>query len=86
MPFQRVKVSRVEGMDDYSPAEQGKRRRGGASLEIELGVLSSPTGTGKAVVLKGISAGTGMPSAKVHCYLASFLRTGIVSRDEHSTR
>ncbi len=73
-------------MDDYSPPDESKRRRGVASLETGMSVLSTLAEAGKAMMLKDIAAATGMPAAKVHRYLASFLRTGMVSQDERSGR
>ncbi|MHA1538072.1 MAG: helix-turn-helix domain-containing protein, partial [Alphaproteobacteria bacterium] len=50
-------------MDNYSPTDQGKRRRGVASLEIGVSVLSTLVDAGKAMKLKDIAAATGMPPA-----------------------
>lgn len=73
-------------MDSYSPSGEGKRRRGVASLEVGVRVLSTLADAGKAMMLKDIAAASGMPPAKVHRYLASFLRTGMVSQDGRSGR
>jgi DNA-binding IclR family transcriptional regulator len=73
-------------MDDLSPSGKAKRRRGVASLEVGGRVLSALADAGKAMMLKDIAAATGMPPAKVHRYLASFVRTAMVSQDEASGR
>ena len=60
-----------------APAE----KRGIQSIDVGISVLSQFAAFPGSVSLKDLSDAVDMPSSKVHRYLASFIRTGLVSQD-----
>lgn len=67
-------------------ARKGISDRGGVqSVAFATAVLKSLASSG-SLALKDISAATGMPRAKVHRYLVSLRRTGMVAQDSDSGR
>lgn len=57
-------------------------RRGIQSVEVSFVILAALAGSGRSLALKELGALAGMPPSKVHRYLASFIRTGLVRQDE----
>lgn len=58
--------------------EAGGRGRGVQSVEVSLRILRVLAQGGGPMTLSEIAAGVGMPAAKVHRYMASFVEAGMV--------
>lgn len=68
--------------DDESAVEADGSAGGGVqSVEVGAEVLGPLLVAGRPVPLKMITAATGLPRAKVHRYLVSLVRCGLVSQD-----
>jgi DNA-binding IclR family transcriptional regulator len=68
-------------------AEDDSDSAGGVqAAETGTRVLEALTELGPAPMLKTIAERAGMPPAKAHRYLTSFVRTGLASRDPYSGR
>ncbi len=67
-----------------SQARQGKH--GVQSFEIGMQVVRVLLAGQRAMMLKEIAAAAGMPTSKVHRYLVSMVRTGLVEQDAASAR
>jgi DNA-binding IclR family transcriptional regulator len=67
--------------EDYSEEAGGVQ-----AAETGTRVLEALTELGPAPMLKTIAERAGMPPAKAHRYLTSFVRTGLASRDPYSGR
>lgn len=61
------------------PAQRGKH--GVQSFEIGMRVLHVLLEGERAMMLKDLAAGAGMPASKVHRYMVSLVRTGLVEQD-----
>lgn len=59
-------------------------RQGIQSIEVGFQLLRVLSATNRPMMLRDIAKGAGMPAAKAHRYMVSFLRTGIVEQD-HAT-
>lgn len=68
-----------------SDGENG-RRRGVQSLEVAMGVLRALGTAGRPLMLKELSEAAGMPAAKAHRYLVTFVEAGMVRQDPDSGR
>lgn len=68
--------SRTSEIDDT--LERPGRGRGVQSVEVAVGVLAALARNGGPMTLKHLSAAVGMPPAKAHRYLASFVDAGMV--------
>lgn len=64
-----------------SPApDKIKSSRGVGSIDVGMRVLSALVESGKPAKLKELAAMTGMAPAKIHRYLASFVKSGMVAQ------
>jgi DNA-binding IclR family transcriptional regulator len=61
--------------------EETKDRRGIQSIEVGGQLLLALGRTGKPMVLKELAREAGMPAAKAHPYLVSFVRLGLIEQD-----
>lgn len=61
-------------------------RQGIQSIEVGFRLLRALATTNRAMMLKDIAAFAGMPAAKAHRYLVSFMRIGLVEQDPASGR
>lgn len=61
-------------------------RQGIQSIEVGFRLLSVLAATNRPMMLRDIAKGAGMPAAKAHRYMVSFLRIGIVEQDPASGR
>lgn len=61
-------------------------RQGIQSVEIGFRLLRILASNNRSMMLRDIAAGAGMPSAKAHRYMVSFMRTGIVEQDPATGR
>ena len=68
-------------MIDVSEGKQGVQ-----SLEIGIQVLQAILDGHRGMMLKEIAAAAGMPANKVHRYLVSMIRTGLVEQEANGTR
>ena len=61
-------------------------RQGIQSIEVGFRLLNVLAATNRPMMLRDIAKGAGMPAAKAHRYMVSFLRIGIVEQDSGSGR
>jgi DNA-binding IclR family transcriptional regulator len=61
-------------------------RQGIQSVEVGFRLLKVLAATNRPMMLRDIAKGAGMPAAKAHRYMVSFLRIGIVEQDAASGR
>lgn len=61
-------------------------RQGIQSIEVGFRLLNVLATTNRPMMLRDIAKGAGMPAAKAHRYMVSFLRIGIVEQDSSSGR
>lgn len=61
-------------------------RQGIQSIEVGFRLLNVLTSANRAMMLRDIAKGAGMPAAKAHRYMVSFLRVGIVEQDPATGR
>lgn len=61
-------------------------RQGIQSVEVGFRLLKVLASTNRPMMLRDIAKGAGMPAAKAHRYMVSFLRIGIVEQDSSSGR
>lgn len=61
-------------------------KHGVQSFEIGMQILSVILNFHGSVKLKDIAAATGMPSSKVHRYMVSMVRSGLIEQDENSSK
>lgn len=56
------------------------------SFEIGMQIIAVILNSHGSMKLKEIAAATGMPSSKVHRYMVSMVRTGLVEQDENNSK
>lgn len=61
-------------------------RQGIQSIEVGAALLRVLADCGRAMMLRDLAAAAGMPPAKAHRYLVSFVRIGLVAQDAVSGR
>lgn len=61
-------------------------RQGIQSIEVGFRLLNVLASTNRPMMLRDIAKGAGMPAAKAHRYMVSFMRVGIVEQDSDSGR
>jgi DNA-binding IclR family transcriptional regulator len=61
-------------------------QHGVQSLEIGISILKAITGGHRSMMLKDIAAKADMPASKVHRYMVSLIRSGLVEQDPLSSR
>ena len=61
-------------------------KHGVQSLEIGMQILRAIVDGQRSMLLKDIAVATGMPSSKVHRYLVSLIRAGLVEQDSMTSR
>lgn len=61
-------------------------RQGIQSIEVGFRLLNVLAATRRPMMLRDIAKGAGMPAAKAHRYMVSFMRIGIVEQDASSGR
>jgi DNA-binding IclR family transcriptional regulator len=61
-------------------------RQGVQSIEVGVPLLQALANHGAPMMLRDLALKTGMPAAKAHRYLVSFVRTGLVVQDAQSGR
>lgn len=68
------------------PNATAKSRQGIQSIEVGARLLQALAESGGAMMLRDLASAAGMPAAKAHRYLVSFVRIGLVSQDAASGR
>lgn len=63
-----------------------KERQGIQSIEVGFQLLRVLAATQRPMMLRDLASASGMPAAKAHRYLVSFMRTGLVEQDPASGR
>lgn len=66
--------------------EDKEGKHGVQSFEIGMQVLQAVLRGHRGMMLKEIAASAGMPASKVHRYLVSMIRSGLVEQDRASSR
>lgn len=61
-------------------------RQGIHSIEVGFRLLDVMAKTNRPMMLRDIAKGAGMPAAKAHRYMVSFIRIGLVEQDNSSGR
>ncbi|WP_371324781.1 IclR family transcriptional regulator [Dechloromonas sp. ZY10] len=61
-------------------------RQGIQSIEVGFRLLKVMSAANRPMMLRDIAKGAGMPAAKAHRYMVSFMRTGLVEQDSASGR
>ena len=61
-------------------------RQGIHSIEVGFRLLDVLARNGRPMMLRDIATGAGMPAAKAHRYMVSFMRTGMIEQDSGSGR
>ena len=61
-------------------------RQGIQSIEVGFRLLDVLASNGRPMMLRDIARGAGMPAAKAHRYMVSFMRTGMIEQDSGSGR
>ena len=61
-------------------------RQGIQSIEVGFRLLDVLARNGRPMMLRDIAKGAGMPAAKAHRYMISFMRTGMIEQDSGSGR
>jgi DNA-binding IclR family transcriptional regulator len=61
-------------------------QHGVQSLEIGISILRAITQGHRSMMLKDIAAAADMPASKVHRYMVSLVRSGLVDQDPRSSR
>ncbi len=67
-------------------ARDSDGKNGVQSLEIGITILRAISGGHRAMMLKDIAAAADMPAAKVHRYIVSLVRSGLVEQDPMTSR
>ena len=63
-----------------------KQRQGIQSIEVGARLLRALAANGRPMMLRDLAKNAGMPAAKAHRYLVSFMRMGLVEQDANSGR
>ena len=68
------------------PTKVSDERQGIQSIEVGFRLLDILAATSRPMMLRDIAKGAGMPAAKAHRYMVSFMRIGLVEQDRASGR
>lgn len=63
-----------------------KQRQGIQSIEVGARLLRTLAANGRPMMLRDLAKNSGMPAAKAHRYLVSFVRMGLVEQDANTGR
>ena len=69
-----------------STTTTGKQRQGIQSIEVGTRLLRALAAHGRPMMLRDLAKSAGMPAAKAHRYLVSFMRMGLVEQDANTGR
>jgi DNA-binding IclR family transcriptional regulator len=68
------------------PAASEKQRQGIQSIEVGARLLRALAAHGRPMMLRDLARNAGMPAAKAHRYLVSYMRMGLVEQDDNTGR
>lgn len=68
------------------PAASDKQRQGIQSIEVGARLLRALAAHGRPMMLRDLARNAGMPAAKAHRYLVSYMRMGLVEQDGNTGR
>jgi DNA-binding IclR family transcriptional regulator len=68
------------------PAASEKQRQGIQSIEVGTRLLRALAAHGRPMMLRDLARNAGMPAAKAHRYLVSYMRMGLVEQDGNTGR
>jgi len=68
------------------PSNVAADRQGIQSIEVGFRLLDVLAATSRPMMLRDIAKGAGMPAAKAHRYMVSFMRVGLIEQDSASGR
>ena len=68
------------------PTKVSDERQGIQSIEVGFRLLDILASTSRPMMLRDIAKGAGMPAAKAHRYMVSFMRIGLIEQDRSSGR
>lgn len=71
---------------DLPSSRDTEGKNGVQSLEIGMTILRAISGGHRAMMLKDIAAAVDMPASKVHRYIVSLVRSGLVEQDPATSR
>lgn len=72
--------------DAAMPTIVSDDRQGIQSIEVGFRLLDVLAATSRPMMLRDIAKGAGMPAAKAHRYMVSFMRIGLIEQDRASGR
>ena len=73
-------------MSETVSVEPPRQRQGIQSIEVGTRLLRALAANGRAMILRDLARSAGMPAAKAHRYLVSFMRMGLVEQDANTGR
>ncbi len=76
----------MPAISDLLGLKDSDSKNGVQSLEIGMTILRAISSGHRAMMLKDIAKAAGMPASKVHRYLVSLVRSGLVEQDPGTTR
>ena len=76
----------TEQTQQEAVAREADGKNGVQSLEIGVRILRAISGGHRAMMLKDIAAAVDMPASKVHRYIVSLVRCGLVEQDPATSR
>jgi DNA-binding IclR family transcriptional regulator len=74
------------GKDAFVVTTVSRTRQGIQSIEVGFRLISALVAHGRPMMLRDLAASAGMPAAKAHRYLVSFMRAGLVDQDNATSR
>lgn len=72
--------------DDTNDGNEGRQQRGIQSIEVGGQLLHAMAHAGRPLALKELAREADMPAAKIHAYLVSFARIGLMKQDSETGR
>ena len=82
-------MHKIEASKNLKPimvTNVSSERQGIQSIEVGFRLLDVMAETNRPMMLRDIAKGAGMPAAKAHRYMVSFMRIGLVEQDSASGR
>lgn len=73
-------------MSETISTEPTKQRQGIQSIEVGTRLLRALAAGRRSMMLRDVARNAGMPAAKAHRYLVSFMRMGLVEQDANTGR
>jgi DNA-binding IclR family transcriptional regulator len=77
---------RINSQQSIMTSEPTKQRQGIQSIEVGTRLLRALAANNRPMMLRDLARNAGMPAAKAHRYLVSFMRMGLVEQDANTGR